>query len=144
MVDYTERFVGHCSDNEVMSMHTEIRRRIEREVEERSKSGRSLEPVEEADVGVEVRCDEALLELCQSKAKITRLAPDPAQCTVRGEGTHTAEVNQTAQVTLTTKLSNKKTARRRAVVVSELKSLYDGSVVKCEADQSGPGPSFER
>ncbi len=77
--------------------------------------------------------------LCQSKAKITRLALDPAQCTVRGEGTHTAEVNQAAEVTLTNKLTNKKTTRRRAVVVSELKSLYDGSVVKCEVDQSGPG-----
>ncbi len=138
IVDYTERFVGHCSD-EVMSMHTEIRRRIQQEVGEHSKSGRSLEPVEEADMGVEVSCNEALLELCQSKAKITRLALDPAQCTVRGEGTHTAAVNQTAEVTLTTKLTNKKTIRRRVVVVSELKSLYDGSVVKCEVDQSGPG-----
>ncbi len=139
IVDYTERFVGHCSDNEVMSMHTEIRRRIQQEVGEHSKSGRSLEPVEEADMGVEVRWDEALQELCQSKAKITRLALDPAQCTVKGEGTHTAEVNQTAEMTLTTKLTNKKTTRRRAVVVSELKSLYDGSVVKCEVDLSGPG-----
>ncbi len=139
IVDYTERFVGHCSDNEVMSMHTEIRRRIQQEVGEHSKSGRSLEPVEEADMGVEVRCDEALQKLCQSKAKITRLAPDPAQCTVRGEGTHTAEVNQTDEVTLTTKLTNKETTRRRVVVVSELKYLYDGSVVKCEVDQSGPG-----
>ncbi len=140
IVDYTERFVGHCSDNEVMSMHTEIRRRIQQEVGEHSKSGRrNLEPVEEADMGVEVRCDEALQELCQSKAKITRLALDPAQCTVRGEGTHTAEVNQTAEVTLTTKLTDKKMTRRRAIVVSELKSLHDGSVVKCEVDQSGPG-----
>ncbi len=55
IVEYTERFVGHCSDNEVMSMHTNIRRQIKREIEEHSKSETSLEPVEEADVGVEVR-----------------------------------------------------------------------------------------
>ena len=34
VIDYTERFVSECSTNEVMNMQTEIRRRIEREVEE--------------------------------------------------------------------------------------------------------------
>ena len=140
IVDYTERFVGHCSDNEVMSMQAEIRSRIQREVQEHSKSRRSMEPVEEADMGVEVRCAEALQQLCQTNANITRLALDPAQCTVRGEGVKTAEVHQTAEVTLTANiLINNKTTRRSAVVVGQLKSLYDGSVVKCEVDQSRPG-----
>ena len=141
IVDYTERFVGHCSDNEVMSMQAEIRSRIQGDVEEHSKSGRSMEPVEEADmVGVEVRCADALQQLCQANANITQLAVDPAQCTVRGEGVKTAEVHQTAEVTLTANiLINNKTTRCSAVVVGQLKSLYDGSVVKCEVDQSGPG-----
>ena len=138
IVEYTERFVGHCSDNEVMSMHTDIRRQIKREIEEHSKSETSLEPVEEADVGVEVRCEEELQQLCQTKAKII-LGVDPAQCTVSGEGAESAEVHQTAEVTLTTRLSNNKTTRRSTEVVSELKSLYNGSVMKCNVDQSGPG-----
>ena len=137
IVDYTERFVGHCSDNEVMSMHAEIRRRIEREIEEHSKSGRSMEPVEEADMGVEVRCAEDLQQLCQNKANITRLAIDPAQ---RGEGVETAEVHKTAEVTLTANiLTNIKTTRCSSVVVGQLKSLYDESVIQCDVDQSGPG-----
>ena len=139
IIDYTERFVSHCSDNEVMSMQAEIRSRIQREVEEHGKSGRSMEPVEEADMGVEVRCAEALKQLCQTNANITQLALDPAQCTVRGEGVNTAEVHQTAEVTLTSKLINSKTTRRSAVVVGQLKSLYDGSLIKCEVDQSRPG-----
>ena len=139
IIDYTERFVGHCSDNEVMSMQAEIRSRIQREVEEHSKSGRSMEPVEEVYMGVEVRCAEALKQLCQTNASITQLALDPAQCTVRGEGLKTAEVHQTAEVTLTTKLANNKITGCSAVVVGQLKSLYDGSVVMCEVDQSGPG-----
>ena len=139
IVDYTEQFVGHCSDNEVVSMHAEIRRRIEREIEEHRKSGRSMEPVEEADMGVEVRCAEDLQQLCQNKANITQLI-DPARCTVRGEGVETAEVHKTAEVTLTANiLTNNKTTRRSAVVVSQLKSLYDGSVVQCAVEQSGPG-----
>ncbi len=137
IVEYTERFVGHCSDNEVMSMHTDIRRQIKREIEEHSKSETSLEPVE-VDVGVEVRCEEELQQLCQTKAKII-LGVDPAQCTVSGEGAESAEVYQTAEVTLTTRLSNNKTTRRSTEVVSELKSLYNGSVMKCNVDQSGPG-----
>ena len=139
VIDYTERFVSECSANEVMNMQTEIRRRIEREVEEYSKSEESLEPVEEADTGVEVVCVEDLQRLCQTKANITRLAVDPAKCTVRGEGRETAEVDKTAEVTLTTKLTNNETPRSSVAVVSELKCLRDGSVVKCTVDQSDPG-----
>ena len=139
VIDYTERFVSECSANEVMNMQTEIRRRIEREVKEYSKSEKILEPVEEADMGVEVVCVEDLQRLCQTKANITLLAVDPAKCTVRGEGRETAEVGKTAEVILTTKLTNNKTTRLSVAVVSELKSLWDGSVTKCTVDQSGPG-----
>ena len=132
VIDYTERFVSECSANEVMNMQTEIRRRIEREVEEYSKSKKCLEPVEEADTGVEVGCVEDLQRLCQTKANIT-IAIDPAKYIIRREGMETAEVGKTAEVTLTTKV------RRSVDVVSELKSLRDGSVVKCTVDQSGPG-----
>ena len=120
-------------DNEAMSMHSEIRSSMQGEEDEHSKS-RKIELAEEADMGVEVRCAEALQQLCQTNANITQLALDPAQCTVRGEGVETAEVHQTAEVTLTTKLANSKTE-----VVGQLKSLYDGSIVKCDVDQSRPG-----
>ena len=122
-------------DSEFVSMQAEIRSRIQREVEEHSKAGRSMELVEEADMGVEVRCAEALQQLFQTKANITQLALDPAQCTVRGEGVKTAEVHQTAEVTLTILARGKGSA----VVFGQLKSVYDGSVVTCEVDQSGPG-----
>ena len=74
---YTKRFVSECSANELMNMQTEIRR-IEREVEEYSKSEKSLEP---ADTGIEVGCMEDLQRLCLTKANITRLTVDPAKCT---------------------------------------------------------------
>ena len=114
-------------------MHSEIRSSRQGEEDEHSKSGK-IELAEEADMGVEVRCAEALRQLCQTNTNITQLALDPAQCTVRGEGVETAEVHQTAEATLTTKLINSKTE-----VVGQLKSLYDRSVVKCDVDQSGPG-----
>ena len=45
----------HCTDSKVISNHAEMRKKIEEHI----KSGRSLEPMEEADMGVEVRCAEA-------------------------------------------------------------------------------------
>ena len=139
VVDYTESFVSECSANEVMNMQTEIRRRIEQEVKEYSESEKSLEPVEEADTGVDIDCVEDLQRLCQTKASIIRLAVDPAKCTVRGEGRKTAEVGKTAEVTLTTKLTNNKTPRHSVAVISKLKSTWGGSIEKCTVDQSGPG-----
>ncbi len=139
IIDYTERFVGHCSDNEVMSLHADIKRQIQREMEEHSKSERSLEPEEEADIAIDVKCKEALQELLQTMAKVTQIAPDPAQCTVMGKGTKTIEICQTAEVYLSIRLSSGRIARGSTAVVSELKSLYNGSVIKCKVDQSGPG-----
>ncbi len=140
ITDYTERFVSDCSDNEVMSMHTEIKKRIEQEIEEQSQSGRNTEPVKEADMGVEVGCVEALQQLCQTKAKITRLAIDPTQCAVRGEGTESALVNQITSLTVVTRLANSKITRRSTCrVTGQLKSLCEESVVECEVEPSGPG-----
>ena len=73
VIDYTEQCVRLCSDDEVMSIYTEISQRIKEEVEEHNKPGNRLEPVEEADMGVEVECAEALQLLCK-KAKIMHLA----------------------------------------------------------------------
>ena len=58
----------HGNDSEVMSMHAEMKKTIDEKIEEHSKPGRSLEPVEEADMGVEVRCAEALQQLYQTQA----------------------------------------------------------------------------
>ncbi len=72
-------------------------------------SGRNTEPVEEADMGVEVGCVEALHQPCQDKAKITRLAIDPAQCAVRREGAESAVVNWITSHTVVTRLKDNQT-----------------------------------
>ena len=99
VVDYTEQCVRHCTDNEVMSTHADIRRRLEREIDECSKSERSLEPVEVVDIGVEVRCAETLQQLCQTQANIIQLI-DPAKCTVTMGDSAKHEVNKTSNATL--------------------------------------------
>ncbi len=131
VIKYTERLVDNCSDNEVMSMHVGVKNQIQAGMTEHSKSGRSLEPVEEVDMGVEVKIGKALELLCRNEAKINLLAIDPAQCTVRGKGVESAVVNCTAKVTLTANiLTNSKATRRNVSVVGELKSLCNDTVVE--------------
>ena len=135
VVDYTEQCVRHCTDNEVMSTHAEIRRRIEREIDELSKPWRSLEPV---DIGVEVRCAEALQQLCQTQANIIQLI-DPAKCTVTMEDSTKHEVNKTSRATLVTRLSSNKISRRHCKVSCSLRSLYNNVITECKVGQTGAG-----
>ena len=139
VVDYTEQCVRHCTDNEVMSTHTEIRRRIEREIKEHSKSGRSLEPVEEVDIGVEVRCAEALQQLCQTQANIIQVPIDPAKSTVTMEDSTEHEVNKTCHATLVTRLSSNKILRRHCMVSCSFRSLYNNVITECMVGQTGAG-----
>ncbi len=137
ITDYTERFVSDCSDNEVMSMHTEIKKRIEQEIEEQSRQpGKSMEPVEEADMGVEVGCVEALQQLCQTKAEITQLVINLTECTLSTEIAGSPMVNQQISVALSTKQSSCKTTRHKCAITAQLKCLFNGSVIKCEVKRS--------
>ena len=139
VVDYTEQCVRHCTDNEVMSTYAEIRRRIEREIKEHSKSGRILESVEEVDVWVEVRCAEALQQLCQTQANIIQLPIDPAKCTVAMGDSTKHEVNKTSNATLVTRLSSNKISRRHCKVSCFLRSLYNNVITECKVGQTGAG-----
>ena len=137
VVDYTEQCVRHCTDNEVMSMHAEMRKTIEHKIEEHSKSGRSLEPVEEADIGLEVRCAEALQQLCRTQTIIRKLPIDPTMCTVHLE--ETAEVGKIMKGALRTRLSNSKQAKSYCKVSCQMTSLYNGVITDCIIDGDGSG-----
>ena len=139
VVDYIEQCVRHCTDNEVMSMYAEIRRRIEREIEGHGKSGRGLEPVEEADIGVEMRCAEALQQLYQTQANIIQLPIDPAKCTVTMEDSKKHEMNKTSHATLVTRLSSNKISRSHCKVSCSLRSLYNNVLTECKVGQTGAG-----
>ena len=125
IVDYTEQCVKHCSDDEVMCVHAEIGSIIKQEIEEH-KSGRNLTPVEEVDVGVEVRCAEAMEHLFQTQAKITQL---PASLVINRISSK-AEVNHLSEVILyTSKLCNNKQTRCALHIDCHLKSLHNVSPI---------------
>ena len=136
IVDYTEQCASLSTDSELVSMDTEIRKTIQQKIQEHSKSGRSLEPVEGADMAVEVTCAEALQQLCLTQANITP-AVDLAKCTV--DLTAPAEVGKTYVGTLTTRLSNGKPNYMKCKVTSHINSLYNGVTTDCAIDEDEPG-----
>ena len=73
ITEYTTHCVQHCSDNEIMSEHEDIAKKIRQELTDSEAQGRSIRPVEEVDVAVEVQCAEALQELFRNKARLTQV-----------------------------------------------------------------------
>ena len=132
--DYAERSKNLASI--FISLNTELMKTIQHKIQEHSKSGRSLEPVEEADMTVEVTCAEALQQLCLTQANITT-AVDPAKCAV--DLTAPAEVGKPYVLTLTTRLSNGKPNNRKCKVTCQIKSLYNGVTTNRGIDKDGPG-----
>ena len=131
VIEYTQQCVKHSADDEIMCMHAEIKSRIEREIEEHRKKGRSLKPMEEVDIGMEVSCAEELKELCQTKARVTQI---PVECTVEGEGVKTAEINKLSELSVIVKLSDGKNVKQKYGVDCHLKTLANGSTVKCKVN----------
>ena len=128
VLDHIEQCVGHYTDSEFMGMHAELACQIQRGVEEHDEGVVSLEPVE-VDVGMEVRCAEALQQLFQTKEKLTQLSLAPAKCTVSGEGAKAAVLNTISEAALTTTKCNCK-------VDCHLKSLSNGTIMKCHVDHT--------
>ena len=134
VIEYTEQFVEHSSNDEIMCMHAEIKSHIEKEIKEHCKERKNFEPLEEADIGVEVNCAMDLKLLLKSNARITE-GIDPSKCTASGEGMKSAEVSKECGFSLIPKLTNGKRAKRECAVDYHLKSLVDGTIVKCRVDR---------
>ena len=134
VVDYTKGCEKLSSISS--SMNTELSNAIQQKIQEHSRSDRSLEPVEEADMAVEVTCAEDLQQLCLTQANITT-AIDPAKCTV--DLAAPAEVGKPYVGTLTTRLSNGKPSNRKCKATCHIKSLYDGVTTDCGIVKDGPG-----
>ena len=85
--------------------------------------------MEEVDVGVEVSCAEDLHQLFETKAKIIQL---PIKFNPREKTA--AEVNKMSELSLIANLSNGKSTKRKYAVECQLKSLFNGSIIKCNVD----------
>ena len=130
LTDFVERSLANATDEEVVSMQTQVLSRIEGEMEKQKHrtATQNLDSVEAADFGVILSGPEDLREFCSIKI----IGIDPLNCSVEGEGVKLAEVDKAVTVTVSTYYSSNTPARAIADVNGELRSLIDNSVVRLQ------------
>ena len=135
LVDFVERNIENATEEELMDVHTQLLNRIDEETKKHQQSSGELEPVEEADIVVEVTCAEELRKLCREKAIVMKSPVDPAKSTVQGDGIKSAEINKLSKVTLHTVSPNGKPHKKPVVVKAKLTTISSGSVVEAKVKQ---------
>ena len=135
LVDFVERTLENASDEEVVTMQDNVLSRVEGEVEKQKRGSVDLDPVEEADIGIEVSVAESLREICLTKARLFEVKVDPLKCTIEGEGIRFAEVYKAAQITVKSYLSDGMPTKKPQKIILEVKSLVDNSVVRVQGVQ---------
>ena len=73
LVEFVERNIENSTDEELMSIHTQMMSRIREETERQRQAGADLEPVEKADRVVVVECADTLKKQCKENASIIAL-----------------------------------------------------------------------
>ena len=129
VVDYAEHCVEHLADDEIIITSTEIQRQISLAIKKWQMP--RLEPVKEANLGVEVNFMEELKQLCKTRSKVTELT------TVYSTDFKSAEVNKMSEFLVTAKLSNGKPTRRSQTMECQLKRLTCGSLTSAVLRTSG-------
>ena len=129
LVDFVEQNLENATDEEFMTIHKQILSRIDNEAEEHRKGVIDLEPVEIADLKVEISCAEKIHQACQTNAELHQLA-DLSKCKVDGPGLNSAQVNQQTHAIVHTMLHNGAPTKKPQKVTAELKSLVNGSVTR--------------
>ena len=136
VIEHTQQSVVEQSTEEkIVCTQAEHEKQIKKEIEKYCM--KALDPVEDVDIGVEVSFADDLKQLCQTKAKMIQLPIDPAKCIVSGDGMKTVEINKMAELFLKTKLTNGESTKRECAIECHLKSLVNGSTIKCMVDQIG-------
>ena len=70
LVDFVEQNIENATEEELMSIHTQMMNRISEETKKHQCSKADLEPVEKANMIAEVKCAEELQKLCQSNTML--------------------------------------------------------------------------
>ena len=133
VTDYTAQCVEHSADDEIMCMHAELQSLIDTVLQQQQEGGKNLEPVEEADLTVEVSLAEELKQLCLSATKILQM---PKKCTVSQQN---SEVSKPSKVVMKAFRANGKPMEISHTVRACLKSLVNGSTTQCQVESVKDG-----
>jgi DNA-binding beta-propeller fold protein YncE len=123
LVEFVERSVENATDEELMTIHTQMMTRIGEETEKQQLSNLELDPVEEADREVTIDCASELKKLCLQNAK---MAVAPVNVAI---GNIDASVGETSKVEICLTFQNGRPALKMQNIKVVLTSKVDGSRV---------------
>ena len=93
LIAFVERTLENASDEELITMQSQVVSRIDAEVVKRGKEAANLDPVEKDDFEVEGFVSEDLKKLCENNVFVYEGKVDPTKFTVEGNGARTAEIS---------------------------------------------------
>jgi DNA-binding beta-propeller fold protein YncE len=123
LVEFVERSVENATDEELMTIHTQMMTRISEETEKQRLNNLELDPVEEADREVTIDCASELIKLCQQNAK---MAFAPVNVAIENIDT---SVDETSKVEMCLTYQNGRPAKKMQNMKVVLTSKVDGSRV---------------
>ena len=122
-MDFVERNIENATEEELMSIHMQVLNQISEETRKHQCSSAELEPVEKANMMVDVGCAKELKKVCQEKTNLL-------ECSVEGAWMKDAEVGKAAYyVQVSCKSMNP------VLIESKLTSVVDGTVTKAKVQQ---------
>ena len=126
VVDFVEQSVENSTDEELMSIHQQVTNRIDEVVTTHCKKQTDLEPVEEADMKLNVKCLRTMQEVCQANVIVSTGIPS---LNVKiNLGSEVKEINKAMEMSLKITLPNGKLTKRTQNIVAEVKSKVDGKL----------------
>ena len=122
LVDFVEQNIENATEEELMSIHTQVMNRISEETKKHQCSRADLEPVEKANMMVDVRCAMEVKKICQGKTNLLEIfVNDPLM--------KDAEVGKPAVIQMSCKSMNP------VLIESKLVTIADGKMIQATAQQ---------
>ena len=127
LVDFIKHTLQNVGDDEVLAVEEQVMSRVDMTV----KRTACIDPVENADFGVEVLDPEYLKRVCESDVVVYERNVESLDCTVKGDGVQTAEMNKLAKFTLF--CINNCHQQRPLIIEVTLKSLVNSTSLQLDA-----------
>ena len=99
LVNFVEQNIENGTEEELMTIHTQVLKRINEETRKHKCSDADLQPVEKSNLMVQVDCGNAVKKVIEEKASLI-------ECSVKGPGIRDAEVGKAAFVRVSCKSLN--------------------------------------
>ena len=124
LVDFVEQNIENATEEELMTIHMQVLNRVKEETRKHQCSSADLQPVEKANMMVQVDCEKELKKICQEKTNLLEFSVD-------GGGKISADVGKPTTVRVTCKSMNSVTIESK---LTSVRRTVRGKVQRKEND----------